>query len=370
MVILYFLLVTPNDSYYSTWDTNIDNIHENNNPEIIKQQALHTKKKESVKNDILIDGKKRKLLFVNSYHQGFKWSDDIEKGLLKALSIKKSKDGSYNLSQSSFDVKFFRMNSKIDSSKISIEKAALRAKELIEKWKPDILVASDDNAAKYLLVPYYRNKSLPTIFCGVNGDASIYGFPTTNITGMVEIAPIHETIRILKNYAKGEKIGYLGSSLYSSIRNIEFYEKKMNITFSKKYLANTYNEWKLYYSKLQQSVDLLIITTPIGIKDWKEEDARNFIHNSTKIPSGSLSDDTAHYSLISRSKIAEEQGWWAGKTALRIINGTPPNEIPITTNKMSNLYLNTHLANKMGIKFPVEMMEKANLVEAITLRGE
>ena len=74
------------------------------------------------------------------------------------------------------------------------------------------------------------------------------------------------------------------------------------------------------------------------------------------------SDNNIGFTLLGRTNIAEEQGWWAGKTALKILDGTPPSDIPITTNKQSKLYLNMELASYMGIHFPMDLIEASTFV--------
>lgn len=110
---------------------------------------------------------------------------------------------------------------------------------------------------------------------------------------------------------------------------------------------------------------MLIWMGPIGIRGWNEDEAIAFIHQHTRIPTGAHADDHVQYALIGRTKIAEEQGWWAGKTALRVLEGTSPADIPVTTNKESKLFLNMGMAKQMGIKFPMELVEKAILVEEL-----
>ena len=129
----------------------------------------------------MVSAEQNKLLYINSYHAGFKWSDDIETGLLKALNIRKNQDGTYDDSDSEVTLKIFRMDTKLNTSEEFKTQAALAAKALIEEWHPDIIVTSDDNAAKYLVVPYLKDADTPIVFCGVNWDAGIYGFPTGNI---------------------------------------------------------------------------------------------------------------------------------------------------------------------------------------------
>ncbi len=321
---------------------------------------------ELLENAHLVSAGQKKLLFVNSYHQGYAWSDDIEKGLLKALNIKALPDGTYDTSASEVLIRFFRMDTKRKKSDAEKKESALAAEALIEEWRPDILVASDDNAAKYLVEPYYKNSMLPVVFCGVNWDASGYGFPTRNVTGMVEVAPVAETMAMLKMYAHGDRIGYIGANTLSEQKNVESYTKLLGVNFADGRLVDDFAQWREEYLRLQDSVDMLIFFTCVGIKGWDDDQAEAFILANTKIPSAGTGDHHIRFALLGQVRIAEEQGWWAGKTALKILNGTPPAEIPVTTNKESRLYLNMELAKRLGIKFPMKLIKKATFVRSLS----
>lgn len=97
--------------------------------------------------------------------------------------------------------------------------AALKARTTIEEFRPDVVIASDDNASKYLIMPYYKDAELPFVFCGINWDASIYGFPYKNVTGMIEVALVSEIFRHLKNTPRGSNWLYCGRHF---IRTEEF----------------------------------------------------------------------------------------------------------------------------------------------------
>ncbi len=318
---------------------------------------------ELIENSHLISAKQKKLFYVSSYHKGYKWSDDIEKGLLKALKLKALPDGSIDTSQSDIEIKVFRMDTKLNTSEGFKKQAALSAKEIIDEWQPDIVVASDDNAAKYLIEPYYKNSEIPFVFNGLNWDASVYGFPTKNITGMVEVAPVLETIDILHEYAKGERIAFIGSKNLSSEKQIFYHTNMLGIKYSDGKLVSTFDEWKAEYSRLQNSVDMILWLNPIGIKGWDDKLALEFVLEKTKVPTGAMNDSDIPYAMIGRVRIAEEQGWWAGKTALKILEGTSPGNIPITKNKESRIHVNMQLVNQLGIKLPVELLEKAIFVD-------
>jgi len=304
---------------------------------------------------------KKKLLFVNSYHKGYLWSDNIETALMQTLGIKENVDGSFDTTQSRVQFKIFRMDTKLNQSEAFKKQAALSAKTIIDEWRPDIVVACDDNASKYLIVPYFKKSSIPFVFCGVNWDASEYGFPTSNITGMVEVAPTRYTISLLRKYAKGSRIGFIGGNTFSERKNISYIQYKENIPVSGGKLVDSFAEWKQEYLKLQSTVDMLFWLNPIGIAGWNDSEAISFILENTRIPTGAISDNEIQYALIGATKVAAEQGLWSGKAALRILDGESPSNIPITRNRHSQLYINKTLSKQMGIIFSAELLERASI---------
>jgi hypothetical protein len=84
---------------------------------------------------------------------------------------------SLGLKESGIELKVFRMDTKRNADEAFKKDAALKAKAEIEAFKPDVVIASDDNASKFLIEPYYKNASLPFVFCGVNWDEKCTGFP-------------------------------------------------------------------------------------------------------------------------------------------------------------------------------------------------
>lgn len=312
----------------------------------------------------LISTEQKKLLYINSYHKGYRWSDGIEKGLLKALGIDINPDtNTMDTSLGPVQVKIVRMDTKRHQEEAFKKKAALRAKAVIETWKPDIVVASDDNACKYLIAPYYIDSDLPVVFCGVNFDASMYGFPTPNITGMVEEGPYEATIALMKQFSRGNQVGFIGADSLSNRKEITHLKKRVDMRNWQVHLVSSFDQWKTAYIKLQDKVDMLILNECVTVKGWNSEKAEKFILENTKIITGSIGDYDIPYALLGRIKMAEEQGWWAGKTALKILNGTQPSAIPVASTKYSKLILNMKLAKRMGIVFPMELIETAEFIE-------
>jgi ABC-type uncharacterized transport system substrate-binding protein len=282
----------------------------------------------------------KKILHIDSYHTGFEWSDGIAQGIRDVLE------------KSEVDLKVVHMDTKRNASEAFIKSAALKAKAVIEKFKPDVVIASDDNASKYLIVPYYKNADLPVVFCAVNWDASVYGFPCKNVTGMVEVALIPEIVKHLKRYVKGNSIGFIAADRLSAKKEYQFHRELLNIGYTQAYFAKNFQEWRKLFLKLQDEVDMAIMLNHVGITGWNDRQARTLVENHIKIPMGARNRWDMPFSLIGIVNIPEEQGAWAARAALKILEGVPPSKIPLTRNKQGKLFFNPRIGRKLGIATP------------------
>jgi hypothetical protein len=314
-------------------------------------------------------GTKKKVLYVDSYHADLPWIKGITNGILKAFGGTVDDKEGIDLSKSLVDLKITHMDTKRNKSEGFKKNAAIEVKGIIESWKPDIVIASDDNASKYLIEPYYKGSDLPFVFCGVNWDASIYGFPYSNVTGMVEVQLIPQLVGELKRHSDGDRIGYIKSDTLSARQEAENYEKILGRKLEKRFLAN-YKDWQSAYISLQSEVDFLLVGNLAGLEGLPEDasEIHNFIFESTKIPTGSWDAWMGPYTLITKATYPEEQGEWAAKTVLEILDGKSPSDIAIVTNYKAKIILNMKLAKKLNIKFSMGLIEQATFAEEMNGR--
>ena len=174
----------------------------------------------------------KKVLFIDSYHQGYAWSDGITAGIQNTLA------------GSGVDLRIHRMDTKRNGSEAFKKQAALTAKAVIDEYQPDVVIAADDNASKYLIVPYYRGGDLPFVFAGVNWDASVYGFPANNVTGMVEVSRPNELMDILRTFSGGAVIGSLTGDTATSRKENEYYTSQFGIRFDEEVYVKTFDQWE------------------------------------------------------------------------------------------------------------------------------
>lgn len=300
------------------------------------------------KNSLPYQGKK--ILWVDSYHEGYAWTTGIERGIRQALQ------------GSGVELRIERMNTKWIVEEQCRQQAALKAKELIETFRPDVVITSDDNAAKYLVVPYLKNTDLPVVFCGINWDASPYGFPCRNVTGMLEVEPVMALVRHLRRYAKGSRLGYLSADTATERKLVSVYNKHFFNGQMKSYLAKDYTEFKELFLQAQQEVDMLYIANHSDMPGWDPSLAEDFLAQNVTLPTGSRLAYMERFVTFTVAKVPEEQGEWAARTALQIIDGLKPEAIPLAANERASLTLNVKMAEAADIHLPVETLTDASKV--------
>ncbi len=303
-----------------------------------------------------------RILLVNSYHYQFPWTRGITNGVASFFNVVLDDEGEVaSVDNSTVELRILYMDTKRNTDEHFIQNSAAFANKEINKWQPDIVITSDDNAAKYLIVPYLKDGAVPVIFCGINWSVDEYGFPASNVTGMIEVQLVGQLITIMKQYAKGKKIAFLKGDDYSARKEARFYEERYGVRLDKRFVTD-FAQWKAEYVKLQNEADMLLLGNSAGVRSWDDDGAKQLVASKTRIPTGNWDSWMAPYSLITLATKPEEQGVWAAMQALNIIQGLPVSSIEITENKIANVYLNMALAQKLGITFPVNLIDQATLV--------
>lgn len=293
----------------------------------------------------------KKVLLVSSYHEGHQWTDDI---VLAASTILESAD---------VEVQVIHMDTKRNADEEFRLDAVQQVLAEIDAFEPDLIIATEDNAQKYLVVPYLIDTELPVIFVGVNWDASVYGYPASNVTGMIEIELIDQLINQLSRHASGDRIGYLAVTSNTELKSLDIIQERFFDDDLEVYLVETYDEYTAAFLEAQDTVDILFLGSNAGIDRWDDDEAQQFIAENTSIPTGSTRERTAPYSLMTMAKIGAEQGEWAAETVLDILAGTSIEDIPVTENKRGNLILNLEIADQMGIIFSPSVLRIAEVYE-------
>lgn len=294
----------------------------------------------------------KKCVYINSYHSGYLWSDKIAKEI-------------NNILKGTCHITHFNLNTKIKKDIKSIQKRALEVKESIDRIKPDIIITSDDNAAKYIIKPFFKNSSIPVVFCGINWNAKEYTFSYKNTTGILEILPISNLFKIATTISSGNKVLFLGDDTITDRKDLsKFVEySKYNNILLDSHLVNNIDNWKSKYLQAQKDYDFIILGHNSSIKGWNDKDIKNFVLKNSKKLVLSTYSWMMPFSMVGLIIKAEEQGIWAATTAKAILNGFLIKNIPVTSNKTWNNYVNIELLNSANINLPRKLLTRSKKVE-------
>ena len=111
------------------------------------------------------------------------------------------------------------------------------------------------------------------------------------------------------------------------------------------------------------------ISNYTGIRDWEPVAAEEFLALNTRIPTGSHNGFMERFVVFTVAKSSEEQGNFAARTALRIVDGTLPAAIPIATNTLSDLTVNLKMAQAAGIVLPFSLLKSATVIGRTAAEG-
>ncbi|HEY2928061.1 hypothetical protein, partial [Piscinibacter sp.] len=84
----------------------------------------------------------KRIFWIDSYHEGNPWNDGIGRGINQALQ------GSGVVLQA------FHMDTARNAGDAYANDIALKTKAAVDAFKPDVLIATDDAAQKYVVVPF------------------------------------------------------------------------------------------------------------------------------------------------------------------------------------------------------------------------
>ncbi|MEK7752047.1 MAG: ABC transporter substrate binding protein [Acidobacteriota bacterium] len=225
----------------------------------------------------------------------------------------------------------------------------------IRRFRPDLLIASDDDAVKYVLAPHYRNGPIPAVFCGVNWSARQYGLPTANVTGMLEVVPIEETLREVQRARPGtRRLRVLSEDSVSERSNRELLDPKyralrLEPTYA---LVRGFADWKRAFVAGQEEADVMYLPTNGAVQGWNAEAAMEWVRRNIRKPVVTCDDFMMPYAAFGLTKVAREQGEWAAQSALAILRGKRPDAIPVAANQQTRCFFNPDLAGRIGFGAP------------------
>lgn len=286
-----------------------------------------------------------KVLVVMSYEENNPWCNEIKEGINSILS-------------DTSEITYFYMD-----TKINIEGGPEKAREayaLFQRIKPDGVITADDNAQELFVLPYLKQHlDTPVMFCGVNAEPKRYGFPTPNISGIIERGHIRESIALakqllpsLRSVAFLAKTSPSGSALQRKVQS----ESDTYLAKTTFHLVNTVNDLSALGNLISEKSDAIYIDSINGIKDkngapLSSKDIIDYLTDEYEKPIiGANQYHVEQGALCAVVKTGQEQGRTAAEKLQKAMHGIPVDEIPVTQNFRGRRIINVTIMKALNLQ--------------------
>jgi ABC-type uncharacterized transport system substrate-binding protein len=290
------------------------------------------------------DQEQYKVLVVFSYEENAPWDIDIREAIEKTLSPYA-------------DITFFYMDTK--ASLQGGPKKAAEAFALYNHLHPDGVIAVDDNAQSMFVVPYLRDKvTTPIMFCGVNAAPELYGYPTENISGILERFHLEESImfsrqlvRQVDTFAFMVKKGPVSDLL---AKQLEQDKKHISARLVRFMTPETMDEAIAMTREARKDVDLLFLVGLWGLNQngsplAEGEIIPRLVAEFNKPTSGIAASAIRAGILSAVITNGREHGHRASAMLLKAMRGIPVSQIPMTCNSHGKRMINVSTLKELNI---------------------
>lgn len=301
----------------------------------------------------------KRVLIINSYHHGYKWSDDIIKAIQNHFT-----------SHNEVELYIEYMDSKRQVNPHYWPSFHESIKNKYKDISFDVVISADNNAFTFVI--RYRDdflKGVPLVFCGYNNFRPEYIVGMTNLTGVNEQVDVKGTVdTILKIHPNIRKlIFYLDTITASATENnkvvratIPEYEKLVDIEI---WQDLSIGEFRSRLQKETPSSILLSVGRTFNEDGTLILPAENLrrIAKSSPLPVYSLWNFAMHTGVVGGKLLnGYDQGRSAAQLTQHILDGSSPDNIPVVMKSPTTPIFDYNALKKFVIQ--LERLPKNSIV--------
>jgi len=286
-----------------------------------------------------------RVLVVMSYHESYLWGMEIKEGIDGELA-------------SSCEVRYVYLDTKNNFA--GGPEKAKRFHDIFLEYRPDGVIAADDAAQSMFVVPYLKNKvKTPVMFCGVNEEPELYGYPASNVSGILERVHVKESIALVQQLIPSVRtFGCImkdDPSSYGILKQMHDEAEGYSAKFITARFVKSLKEAVAMARELKQKCDALFLTpmdglpSPVGTPLSTGEATPSIVKAFGKPTFSENSFNVKSGVLCAVVKTGQEQGSTAARMLLRAMRGTPVKDIPITSNRHGKRMINVTVMKSLGI---------------------
>lgn len=302
---------------------------------------------------------KPRILILHSYDKDYAWVRDVNIGLNRVLT-----------NRFRYQLRWHYMDTKRHPSSAYKESAGIAARNVIAEMQPDVVIALDDDAQKFVMRHLVNQPHIRIVFAGVNNEASEYGYDhASNVTGILERLPLgalQDALRAapsLQTLAHPLRIAYLGDASHSvdgdlrQVRQFDWAPMVLHSTVQ----VDSWPAWQAQVQALSTRADVLLLT---GYRNLRRSE-----HDATLVPPQEVvawTDAHAGIPVLSGNGFfledggmlaigtsPYEQGEEAARRALAlVVEQVPASQLPITSAQQFIVTMNASAMRAHGFALP------------------
>lgn len=295
-----------------------------------------------------IDGKKN-VLILNSYHEGFKWTDDITRGVISALE------------PVSGETRIFieYLNTKWVKDDLYFQQLRQILKHKYTRTRFDLIISSDNDAFDFLRD--YRDEvfgKIPVVFNGVNyfKESDLAG--KSLFTGVSETADLRESLELALRLHPSVKRIFVINDHGISGRKVKDELEKLAPNFQGK--VQIEYEHNADLGKILKDVEALSPDSMIFFtffygdparKTYENSDCISLIARHARVPVYGAWDFNLGYGIVGgKLTSGYDQGITSGRMGLRILKGERVEDIPPILKSQTHYMFDYRQMARFGIK--------------------
>ncbi len=317
-----------------------------------------------------------RILIVSSYHREYLWSQSTHAGVMAAMMRYGYLDGEQQVKEFTETdevtskhviLKKLWMDTKRKSRASDIAEVTVEIMDEISKFKPDLVMLGDDNAANYV-GHQLLDTEIPVVFWGINGLPLKYGLidsmdrPGHNITGVWQAGYYREGLDLLKKLVPEAKtFAILACDSVTARANIKQLQGlhrsgKLPLELVEVVSTNDFEEFKRQAMQLSKTVDAFFVLNHDTMRDSNGNHmdmlkvGRWYLENIKK-PEASHEDQFVREGmLLTANDSGYNQGYTAFEMAFDILEqGLSPGLMRTKTPARGPLMVNRNRAIALGI---------------------
>lgn len=325
-------------------------------------------------NQALPEAERQRALVLHSYHPEYVWVQDVNKGILKGLEEERFE------AEKNLKLEYFYMDTKRKTDEKWKLEVAAKAKAHIAAYKPDVVIAVDDNAQKYVVGDLAKGGP-PFVFLGVNADPMNYGYlrsletPGGQVTGSIERARFEQSFALLQQIVPGvHNLAVIcddGPTGKSVVQRVKEKADALAINIVALKQTGSFSEWKRFVEEVQTQADALLVIVYHTLKDdagqpVHENDVLSWTVENSKLPDMGFWSWAVEGGLLCSEAISGfQQGHFAATVASYVLMGQSPGEFPVDKPQRGEVCVNLARAKMLGIEIPYELARTATLYQTI-----